>query len=440
MDVGTGEIEIVAEDGPRFGLVGGSRTRRRRGVVAVDSGPKEVVSILSDDESVDTRPGQAPRKRLRSQTSSDTLAGQENGDSSEIQVVVSTPEQRGASNNQTPPCRTVSTVPGSVNSQSDTAEMSLGPNPEAPPAGSDEVETVNIIRRRGAGDVAAVSASDAQHSGERFRVIDGRLVRIGRENGSLQTPHETTNGDHHHAHLNSVLGWSTDDDDEYMPGVDPFADAALAHQMLDLSESELDALGGTDFPDGFPTAYARGTAQALRARHGGGDRGAPVSVSSRRPPVRASGTRRRVEDSMRRLNAQQNPGLPRLLWQRDSALQGGGGYAAMWLGELARWAMQEDANDTTDPDYEANLRLDDSVPVRRGATQEQIRAIESTTVQESDLKDLCSICISPFTKRGKLKRLPCGHGFHIRCISKWLKINSNCPNCKRRLDGSPSDS
>mmetsp|Transcript_19740 Transcript_19740/g.78526 ORF Transcript_19740/g.78526 Transcript_19740/m.78526 type:complete len:103 (-) Transcript_19740:1003-1311(-) len=102
--------------------------------------------------------------------------------------------------------------------------------------------------------------------------------------------------------------------------------------------------------------------------------------------------------------------------------------------------MRESTNDTPAADYEANIRLDDSVPARRGATQEQIRAIESTTVQESDLKDLCSICISPFTKRGKLKRLPCGHGFHGRCISKWLKINSNCPNCKRRLDGSPSDS
>mmetsp|Transcript_1490 Transcript_1490/g.2314 ORF Transcript_1490/g.2314 Transcript_1490/m.2314 type:complete len:212 (+) Transcript_1490:822-1457(+) len=211
--------------------------------------------------------------------------------------------------------------------------------------------------------------------------------------------------------------------------------------MLELSESELDALGGTDFPDALPTPtpYARGTA-ALRSRHGGGNQGAPVRVSSRRPHASSSGTRRRVEDSMRRLNAQQNQALPRLIWQRDSALQGGGGYAAMWLGELARWAMQESTHETTDPDYEANLRLDDSVPSRRGATQEQIRAIESTPVQESDLKDLCSICISPFTKRGKLKRLPCGHGFHIRCISKWLKINSNCPNCKRRLDGSPSNS
>mmetsp|Transcript_19743 Transcript_19743/g.78538 ORF Transcript_19743/g.78538 Transcript_19743/m.78538 type:complete len:330 (-) Transcript_19743:1169-2158(-) len=329
MDAGAGEIEVVAEDGPRFGMVGGSRARRRRGVVAADSGPKEVVSILSDDESVGSRAGQGPRKRLRSQTTSDAFAVQDDGDSSEVQVVVSRPEQSGASNGLPPPSRSGSTGPGSVNRQSDAGEIVEGPDPEAPSAGSDEVETVNIIRRRGAGDITAGSASDAQQSRERFRVIDGRLVRTGRENRSSQPPHEA-NGDRHHGHLNSVLGWSTDDDDEYMPGVDPFTDAALADQMLDMNESELDALGGTDFPDGYPTSYARGTAQALRGRRGG-DRGAPVGVSSRPPQVRATGTRRRVEESMRRLNAPQNPELPSLLWQRDSALQGGGGFATMWL-------------------------------------------------------------------------------------------------------------
>lgn len=129
---------------------------------------------MSDDESVDPRLGHAPRKRLRSQTTSDTLAGQDDWDSSEIQVVVSTPDQSGANNSLLPASRSGSTVPRSVNRQRDAAEISERPNPEAASAASDEVETVNIIRRRVLGDLTAGYASDAQQSGERFRVIDGK--------------------------------------------------------------------------------------------------------------------------------------------------------------------------------------------------------------------------------------------------------------------------
>ncbi|CAK8578938.1 unnamed protein product [Lathyrus sativus] len=46
----------------------------------------------------------------------------------------------------------------------------------------------------------------------------------------------------------------------------------------------------------------------------------------------------------------------------------------------------------------------------------------------------CVICLSEFTRGEKVRILPkCNHGFHIRCIDKWLKEHSSCPKCRQCL-------
>jgi len=46
----------------------------------------------------------------------------------------------------------------------------------------------------------------------------------------------------------------------------------------------------------------------------------------------------------------------------------------------------------------------------------------------------CMICLSEFTKGEKVRILPkCNHGFHVRCIDKWLKEHSSCPKCRQCL-------
>jgi len=46
----------------------------------------------------------------------------------------------------------------------------------------------------------------------------------------------------------------------------------------------------------------------------------------------------------------------------------------------------------------------------------------------------CMICLSEFTKGEELRILPkCNHGFHVRCIDKWLKEHSSCPKCRQCL-------
>ncbi|MCL7030985.1 hypothetical protein MKW94_000095 [Papaver nudicaule] len=46
----------------------------------------------------------------------------------------------------------------------------------------------------------------------------------------------------------------------------------------------------------------------------------------------------------------------------------------------------------------------------------------------------CIICLSEFGPGEPLRILPkCNHGFHQRCIDKWLTSHSSCPTCRHNL-------
>ncbi|GLT70407.1 hypothetical protein SLA2020_424890 [Shorea laevis] len=47
-----------------------------------------------------------------------------------------------------------------------------------------------------------------------------------------------------------------------------------------------------------------------------------------------------------------------------------------------------------------------------------------------------AICLSEFTPGERVRLLPkCNHGFHVRCIDKWLSSHSSCPKCRHCLIG-----
>ncbi|KAK1432348.1 hypothetical protein QVD17_09244 [Tagetes erecta] len=46
----------------------------------------------------------------------------------------------------------------------------------------------------------------------------------------------------------------------------------------------------------------------------------------------------------------------------------------------------------------------------------------------------CPICLSDFVSEEQVKILPkCSHGFHVKCIDKWLSSHSSCPTCRHSL-------
>ncbi|XP_010556018.1 PREDICTED: RING-H2 finger protein ATL78 [Tarenaya hassleriana] len=58
----------------------------------------------------------------------------------------------------------------------------------------------------------------------------------------------------------------------------------------------------------------------------------------------------------------------------------------------------------------------------------------STELKLPGLDTECAICLSEFAPRERVKLLPkCNHGFHVRCIDKWLGSHSSCPTCRHCL-------
>eukprot|EP00536_Pseudo-nitzschia_multiseries_P002814 jgi/Psemu1/184478/e_gw1.39.23.1 len=71
-----------------------------------------------------------------------------------------------------------------------------------------------------------------------------------------------------------------------------------------------------------------------------------------------------------------------------------------------------------------------------GASVTEISRLPTHTVGEAPLPEdarQCLICLEDFEKGETRTILPCLHGFHQNCCSKWLTTNGSCPVCKHRI-------
>jgi len=65
---------------------------------------------------------------------------------------------------------------------------------------------------------------------------------------------------------------------------------------------------------------------------------------------------------------------------------------------------------------------------KNGLGKNLIRKIKKMKIGHT--KKDCTVCFEGFCKGEIIRKLPCGHIFHNKCIKPWLRVNIKCPNCR----------
>lgn len=81
-----------------------------------------------------------------------------------------------------------------------------------------------------------------------------------------------------------------------------------------------------------------------------------------------------------------------------------------------------------------HVNSDNRLPPGRSATKQQISQLPKCRVGEDEDLGCCCICLCEMTKGVQVRKLPCEHKFHPKCIDKWLSTNKCCPVCKQDID------
>ncbi|KAM0939852.1 putative transcription factor C2H2 family [Dioscorea sansibarensis] len=83
----------------------------------------------------------------------------------------------------------------------------------------------------------------------------------------------------------------------------------------------------------------------------------------------------------------------------------------------------------------------EAVPPPVQPSRERRKAVRALPVLVfSDVVELpggnaeCAICLSELVAGERVRVLPkCNHGFHVKCIDRWLMGSSSCPTCRQCL-------
>ncbi|CAI9768203.1 unnamed protein product [Fraxinus pennsylvanica] len=110
----------------------------------------------------------------------------------------------------------------------------------------------------------------------------------------------------------------------------------------------------------------------------------------------------------------------------------------------ATTAIQNTREDEIDPDtmnYEELLSLGEAVGHESKGLSDNLISRLPTFKYKAGLfskkkkKEECVICCAEYKNGAKLITLPCAHQYHSGCITRWLKLNKNCPVCLEEVRG-----
>ncbi|KAF8377175.1 hypothetical protein HHK36_030548 [Tetracentron sinense] len=97
------------------------------------------------------------------------------------------------------------------------------------------------------------------------------------------------------------------------------------------------------------------------------------------------------------------------------------------LNSIIRYALRCSSRAATESGNNRSTRLG----VARKALKTFPTLTYSAGLKLPGLDSECVICLSEFASGERVRVLPkCNHGFHVRCIDKWLMSHSSCPTCR----------
>jgi E3 ubiquitin-protein ligase ATL10/75/76/77/78 len=110
---------------------------------------------------------------------------------------------------------------------------------------------------------------------------------------------------------------------------------------------------------------------------------------------------------------------------------------ALGLNSTVRCALRCSRQVVVDPEPNPVTRLAQS-GLRRKALRAMPILLYSDGLKLNGANPMCAICLSDFEAGEHVRVLPrCNHGFHVRCIDRWLLARSTCPTCRQSLFGAP---
>ncbi|GJN21260.1 hypothetical protein PR202_gb08722 [Eleusine coracana subsp. coracana] len=116
---------------------------------------------------------------------------------------------------------------------------------------------------------------------------------------------------------------------------------------------------------------------------------------------------------------------------------------ALGLNSIVRCALRCSTTTTRTPplgaDADEQRRLRAEAAAQAAARRKALRAMPTVLYSsEQAAGGACAVCLGDLAPGDRVRVLPkCGHGFHARCVDRWLVARSTCPTCRQPLFGAP---